>query len=453
MMAFLSHRFVFAGRCLPGVCAGLTLACAVQAASLQVERVDLGDSAPGVQAYNLQEARGWRVFARSEAGFKRSQVFVQRQVAGQWTPAEPWPHTDARWRDSDPHLSADGTRLTFVSDRAEHGDAPLGQLDLFESRLEGGQWSAPRRLPAALQSPGYELGPERHGDWLYFASYRAGGPGKLSVYRARGDQPDETPQALPSPVNDGGANSDFTLTPDGRYALWWSSRGSADGKGGDLYLAERVGARFGPAVRLPEPVNGPAFEFTPSVSADGQWLYFASTRDGPAGLSHMYRVSWPALLADLGPSGEAFSQAQLDERVSALWRAISHGPGEASDGTQLAGLLHPQARVHGQVMKDGELGLRTWAASEFVVAVGAPAAGGVYECEVAREQRRYGPHAQVYSVVQTHRDAARSKAEYTGVNSMQWQLEPEGWQLLSLHSALALPGQAPPDEGLRVCLA
>jgi len=315
MMAFLSNRRVFGGRRLLGVCAGLTLAFAARATGLQIERVDLGDSAPGVQAYNLQEAREWRVFARSEAGFKRSRIFVQRRVAGvagqagPWASAEPWPHTDARWRDSDPHLSADGTRLTFVSDRPEQGDVPLGQLDLFESRLEGAQWSAPRRLAATLQSPGYELGPERHGDWLYFASFRAGGPGKLSIYRARGDQLDETPQALPAPVNDGGANSDFTLTPDGRYAIWWSSRGTAEGKGGDLYLAERVGAGFGPAVRLPEPVNGPAFEFTPSVSADGQWLYFASTRDGPAGLSHMYRVSWPALLAELGPSREAFSQA------------------------------------------------------------------------------------------------------------------------------------------------
>lgn len=338
------------GRRLLATLSGLATAVTAHAATLQVERVDLDDAVPGVQAYNLQETRDLRVFARSEAGFKRSRVYLQRRQGGQWGPAEAWPHTDARWRDSDPHLSADGQALTFVSDRTEQGDAPLGQLDLFESRFDGRQWSAPKRLAAALQSSGYELGPERHGDWLYFASYRSGGPGKLSVYRARGGR-DDTPQALPSPVNDDSMNSDFTLTPDGRYAVWWSSRGSADGKGGDLFLSERVGAGFGPAVRLPEPINGPGFEFTPSVSADGRWLYFASTREGPAGLSHMYRVSWPALLAALGPQLEAFSQAQLDERVTSLWRAISHAPGQASNGQQLADLLHPQARIHGQIVK------------------------------------------------------------------------------------------------------
>jgi len=40
----------------------------------------------------------------------------------------------------------------------------------------------------------------------------------------------------------------------------------------------------------------------------------------------MYRVSWPALIAALGPLLEAFSQAQLDERVTALWRAVSQEP-------------------------------------------------------------------------------------------------------------------------------
>jgi Tol biopolymer transport system component len=135
---------------------------------------------------------------------------------------------------------------------------------------------------------------------LYFTSARPGGPARMAVYRAQPDEPGATPQALPSPVNDGSHNSDFTLSPDGRFALWWSHREGTAGPG-DLYLAERRGEGFGPARRLPEPVNGPGLEFTPSVSADGQWLYFASTGDQPEGLSHVFRTSWPALLQALQP--------------------------------------------------------------------------------------------------------------------------------------------------------
>ena len=273
---------------------------AVPAGSLAIERVDLGDSSPGLQAYNLQETVGARVFARSEAGFKRSQVFVQWREGEGWGAAQPMAFSDPRWRDSDPHLSPDGQRLTFVSDRPAQGEAPLGPLDLFESRRGAdGRWTTPSRLPEALQSTSYELGPERHGEVLYFSSARPGGPGRLSIYQSTPDRPAAAPQPLPSPINEGSHDSDFTLTPDGRFALWWSHREGTAGPG-DLYLAERQGERFGPARRLPEPVNGPGLEFTPSVSADGQWLFFASTGDQAEGLSHVYRTRWPELLRELG---------------------------------------------------------------------------------------------------------------------------------------------------------
>jgi hypothetical protein len=268
--------------------------------AVTLERVELGDSAPGIQAYNLQETAAWRVFARSEAGFKRSQIYLQRRQASGWGEPQPMPFADPRWRDSDPHLSPDGLRLTFVSDRPAEGDAALGQLDLFESRLgDDGRWSAPSRLPEPLQSTSYELGPERHGRLLYFTSARPGGPARMAIYQARPDEPGAAPQPLPSPINDGSHNSDFTVSPDGRYALWWSHREGTSGSG-DLYLAERMGEGFGPARRLPEPVNGPGLEFTPSVSSDGQWLYFASTGDQPEGLSHVSRTSWPVLLQAMG---------------------------------------------------------------------------------------------------------------------------------------------------------
>lgn len=431
------------------------MAPAMAADPLQVERIDLGDSGPDAQAYNLQERGTLRVFARSAAGFKRSQIVWQRRGAdGAWQAPELLPFADPRWRDSDPHLAGDGKTLSFISDRPATGDQPSGQLDLFEVQLLDagtGQWTAPRRLPEPLQSERYELGPERHGERLYFASYRAGGPGKLSVYQAETEQ--GPPQALPAPINEGEANSDFTLSPDGRYALWWSSRVGTEG-GGDLYLAERVGEQFGPALRLPAPINGPGFEFTPSVSADGRWLLFASTRAVPGsapGLAHMYRVSWPALLRTLGPQAQAYSRASLEAQVSALWRAFAHAPGQGADVARMAALLHPQARVWGQQLNVGasRLEARGWSAEAFLAALREPAPRALRECEIHRELRRYAGQAEVYSVVESRRDPARAEADYVGVNSSQWQLGPQGWQLLSLHYALELPGEALPAHAGR----
>lgn len=425
--------------------------------SLVVEPVDLPGAEPGVQTYNLQEAANLRVFARSAAGFKQSKIYWQRREAGgRWGPAQPMPFSDPRWRDSDPHLSGDGRTVTFVSSRPDPDATARGDdLDLFETTLsepDTGTWTPPRRLAGGWQSPGQELGPERYGKRLYFASTRAGGPGKLSVYQA-GEDETATPVALASPINEGPANSDFTLSPDGRFALWWSSRAGSEG-GADLYLSERVGERFGPALRLPAPINGPGFEFTPSISADGRWLLFASTRTAPGlttGLSQMYRVSWPAVLESLGPEASAFSRAALALQVDALWRSFDHEAGQGGDAAALRALMHPEARVWAQQVskQTSQMQVRSWSADAFAAAVAQPSPRALRECEVHRELRRYAGHAEVYSVVESRSDPAREAPDYVGVNSTQWQLGPQGWQLLSLHYAVELPGMALPEHGGR----
>lgn len=411
-------------RFLVALLAGLALS----AQALEIERLRLPGEA-GHQVYNYQEQGDWRVWARSAAGFKASQIWLQRRTAGgSWGEAAPWPRHDPAWRDSDPFLSADGRRLLFISDRSGGGS-----LDLYESRWDGQAWSLPQRLPDALQSPQYELGPEQHGARLWFGSSRSG---TLALYTAEGEA---APQRLPAPLNEGSANSDPTPTPDGRHLLWWSARSGQ----GDLYLAERLAeGRFGAALRLPEPLNhAEGIEFTPWLSADGEWLVFASTRpsDDLPGLAKLYRVRWPALLRAL-PQAQAASQAELDAAVSRLWRAIGHRAGEASDVESLRALLHPQARIWGSGARERERRLEVLSADDFLAALAQPGARALHECELHREQRRHGAFAEVHSRVRSDRPGA---ASFTGLNSLQWHWDAtRGWQLLSLHYALDLPGLA-----------
>lgn len=228
--------------------------------------------------YNLSlDAAGTRlVFGRSQAEFRHAAIWTAQREGDRWTEPKPLPFTDPRYSDSDPWLTPDGRTLYFVSNRSLDGGAPRPDLDLWRAAVTGDGFGAPEHL-AALSSPGQELGPELHDGWLYFNSSRANGPAKLAIYRAQqvsgGFGP---PQSLPAPFNDGTAQGDFTLSPDGRTAVFWSLR---DGhRDGDLFAVRREGNGWSEAVRLPAPVNAEGMDFTPSFSIDGRSLYFASMR-------------------------------------------------------------------------------------------------------------------------------------------------------------------------------
>ena len=228
--------------------------------------------------YNLSTdaAQQVMVFARSGPGFKDSRIWLARRDGRGWGDAAQAPFSDPRYRDSDPWLTPDGRTLYFVSNRAIDGTAPNRSLDVWRVALNDGRFGVPQHL-AALASDGEELGPELHDGWLYFNSSRKGGPAKLAIYRARMDGPGfAAPQPLGAPFNDGVIQGDFTLTPDGRMAVFWSERdGSSDP---DLFAACRTPSGWSTALRLPHPINAAGMDFTPAFSADGRELRFASMR-------------------------------------------------------------------------------------------------------------------------------------------------------------------------------
>jgi hypothetical protein len=168
-------------------------------------------------------------------------------------------------------------------------------------------------------------------------------------------------------------------------------------------------------------------------------------------LSQVYRVSWPALIEALGPEAQAFSRSTLEAQVTALWQSFGHAEGQPADVARMSALMHPEARIWGQQLNAqvSQLQVRSWSAEAFVAAVGKPSPRALHECETHRELRRYAGQAEVYSVVASRRDPAQAAPDYVGVNSTQWQLGPQGWQMLSLHYAIELPGTPLPEHGGR----
>ncbi|MGO1068901.1 hypothetical protein [Lysobacter sp. CA199] len=228
--------------------------------------------------YNLSTdtAQNFMVFARSASNFKDSRIWFARRDGSGWGEAAEVPFSDPRYRDSDPWLTPDGQLLYFVSNRSIGGESPNTSLDIWRVALENGSFGVPEHLEA-VASEGEELGPELHDGWLYFNSSRKGGPAKLAIYRARMNASGfDAPQPLAAPFNEGAVQGDFTLSSNGRLAVFWSRRD--DSTDPDLFAACRTNEGWSAAVRLPPPINAPGMDFTPSFSADGKELRFASMR-------------------------------------------------------------------------------------------------------------------------------------------------------------------------------
>lgn len=85
-----------------------------------------------------------------------------------------------------------------------------------------------------------------------------------------------------------------TLTPDGNYMIfaayeWKSGSRTLEGEGRtDLYSAERRGGEWTNVQNLGPVINSEHWESQPSLSSDGQYLYFASDRPGGEGGTDIY---------------------------------------------------------------------------------------------------------------------------------------------------------------------
>ncbi len=245
--------------------------------------------------YNLSTDDAGRmvVFARSEADFANARILVSERRGGRWSEPQPIAFTDPRYSDSDPWLTPEGRTLYFVSNRPVAGTQPRPDLDIWRSVRTPGGWSQPEHL-AALSSPGPELGVELHGDTLTFSSVRKGGSGGLDIYSARVSGAGfEAPRPIEEPFNSRESDSDFTLSRDGRTALFWRSLG---GKG-VLHISRRSKAGWSDPAPLPSSINRGDFNFTPAFSRDGSGITFASTapRAGQAaGMADIYVAMLPA---------------------------------------------------------------------------------------------------------------------------------------------------------------
>lgn len=220
-------------------------------------------------------------FLKSSPTFNFWTIMVTHFKNNRWTTPEVL-SISGQYRDADPFITSDGSKFFFISDRPNNDPDRTQEkrsLDIWMMEKTATGWSAPRNLGASVNSSGDEWYPTVAADGtLYFGSDRAGGKGRTDLYRSRlVDGKYNTPENLGESINSQFDEYEPYIAPDQSYLIFMAAR--PDGLGGsDLYISYQRNGSWTKAVNLGDKINSKGSEYSPTVSPDGKYFFWSSTR-------------------------------------------------------------------------------------------------------------------------------------------------------------------------------
>ena len=212
----------------------------------------------------------------------RTMIMVTRQQDGVWTEPAVAPFS-GRYLDVEPAISPDGQRFFFLSTRPQAGqEEKPGWVyqDIWVMDREGDAWGEPYNLGSPVNSDSPEYFPSVTTDGtIYFT--REGEDRVSATWRSRlVDGAYTEPEMLGPEVNCGSNRFNVYVAPDESFAIV-PNVGRDDAIGGaDYYVVFRSEddtwsepINMGPAINQPQ-----GAEWSASLSPDGKYLFFMSSR-------------------------------------------------------------------------------------------------------------------------------------------------------------------------------
>ena len=197
-------------------------------------------------------------------------------------------------RDADPALSADGLILLFGSRR--RGREQKMNLLMSTRTSVGDSFGEPVDLGPEVNSSANDYAPCLSADGLtmLFESDRNPGHGRSDLWQSSRpaiDQPFGPPVNLGSEINTPDREGSPHLTADG-LTLWFVSDRTGTLGERDLWVSRRTTLqdRFGPPVNAGAAINSEYDEQSPTLTSDGQTLWFESSRSARGGITGLERI-------------------------------------------------------------------------------------------------------------------------------------------------------------------
>jgi len=204
-----------------------------------------------------------------------STIRVTRLLNGSWTSPQVVPFSGTHM-DGSLAMHPDGSRLYFQSNRPIDPSESAYEYNIWFVEREGDGWSEPRSIGRPVNGRNHTGGPSVTADGtLYFTLMDLSG-GHSEIYRSRllGGAYQE-PERLPDAVNALFQTCDSYVAPDESYLVFVAFPGTGhEGNPGGLYVSFRDTAGTWSAARDLRPTIASVEGGYATISPDGSYLFF-----------------------------------------------------------------------------------------------------------------------------------------------------------------------------------
>lgn len=207
-------------------------------------------------------------------------IFYSRLVNENWTNPRPLSFIDGH-NYTDPFVSPDNQKLFFSSDRPIKGaDEQNYDFNIWFSERNNGIWGEPFFLEEVNSIDDEFSTTLTVAGELYFASSRSSAEGYWDLYKSKlVDGKFTQPERLPEPINSNARDFDPSISKDGNKLFFSSDRNDGFGSG-DIYYSKLIDDTWSEPINLGGKINTNDHEYCPRISYDGSFLFF--TRSNPS---------------------------------------------------------------------------------------------------------------------------------------------------------------------------
>ncbi|RPH34153.1 MAG: hypothetical protein EHM93_02005 [Bacteroidales bacterium] len=201
-------------------------------------------------------------------------VHIKMDANGVWGKPQIAPFS-GKFNDCEPMFSPDGKRLYFCSNRPLENSGKEKDYDIWYVDRTPHGWSSPVNIGLPINTSKNEFFPSlTNNNTLYFTS------ASMKIMRAKFKNGKYLePELLSDSINTKVGEYNAVVAPDESFLIYTSHGWPNDMGQGDLYISfKKTDETWTKAKNLGKGVNSPYTEMSPSLSPDGQYLFFASNR-------------------------------------------------------------------------------------------------------------------------------------------------------------------------------